>query len=298
MTVHVLSALILPLIVLSVPVLSTLSTNETTVLNSYIGSDYKTHKPCLLTAFRASVTIRPINDTFQTTTYSDLSPETSEAKTTECNENIQHYYRFNDTNSDLGTNSLHQSLLSVGFEVSSDRSVTINFKFIQVLCPRVKGCFRSGRMVCNPNMKPRELLASNCYLMSASYHLDWIKANRSHQCSHNSRTSIKDVVYFQEEPVMKGVFDIDVDFYRIDVITDQYSGHFNPVSYCLKDWILDTNALIIFGSVACLIIILVIVTCLVDCRKSAKKSFSNGKVKKCVLEDEAQHESQLINSEL
>lgn len=299
---HVSRALYLPQLVLiiylfSTPVLTS-DDDQTAVDKSYEAFDKANKKICFLSAFRLSVTIKPFNETFLKTTFTGLRPEVMQASHSKCEDQILHYYRFNDSLSDHGNDSLHQSLLTVGFELSADRAVSIHFKFVQILCSTPGGCFRKGyTSLCSPQLPPEELSARNCYLMSAHHHLDWLKANQSHQCSHNSKISIKDVVYYDEFPIQKGYFDIDIDFYRVDVVTGQYSGHFNPISYCLKDWILDTYSLIVFGIIICLIILLIIAVRLIDCR-SAKKNLSNGRAKKCVLEDEAQHDSQLIHSEL
>jgi len=278
-------------------ILSPVLTANLTVANEkYIGRNVTyPHNPCILSAFNATVTIKPANPLFTGTTYWYISPETSIASSTRCRQSLtQHYYRFKST---FNNTSQRQSLFSAGFEIGVGNAVEMHFKFIEVLCDRADGCLRDNIRYCATN-DMKELEALKCLKMSASFPLIWLKVGQTYQCSHNSRATLRDVPYYNEMPDFRGTFEIDLHYVRIDASNSTKT--FNAIKYCLMDWVLDTTVISIVSSIVCLTLLLIVCKCVYDCRRDAKrrkyrtKDADSLKWKKCQNDSEIEKLGQTV----
>jgi len=101
--------------------------------------------------------------------------------------------------------------------------------------------------------------------MHISYKFGSISDQYSYECSHNLKKTIKDYVYNQNNIEFRGTFEIDLHFIRVDKTND--TKVFKPNKYCLLDWVLNTNSLIIMGSLVLVLIVSIIICCFV-CRHS------------------------------
>ncbi|CAG2104995.1 unnamed protein product [Medioppia subpectinata] len=234
-----------------------------TISDKWIGYDRQKYMSCILSDFRATVAVKPVNTSFIGHTFADITPDASKSTLTVCQHSdinpISHVYKFN------ANTTGHQMSLSFGFDIQSDQSVVVFVKYFEVLCNESKDCLYEYCRTKDFN----ELSAKNCLRTTESYRLGRIVTGFSHQCSHNWRTSLRDRVYVSEIPIFQSTIDIDMHYYHIDVTNT--TDAFNPVQYCIYDWVLDTNIIMIVSFVCLMLIVLIVIKCMIDCRRSRRR---------------------------
>ena len=246
---------------------SVLSVNLTQIHENYVGSDSRGFgSSCVLSSFNATIELIPSNKTFIGHTFRYISPETMIGKITKCEETIEHYYRYDYQTDD----SSRIAMVSLGFEISNDLSVDLYVKYNEVLCDEGSDCWSGIGRRCHSD-GVAELAANNCYKMIGKYSLGYIRRGSAYQCSHNSDQTLKDVIYDGERPLNRGSVLISLDYFRIDVTNS--SDTFNPIKYCLKDWIFDMNIIISVSAVLLIILLLIVLKCIFDCGRDRKRIF-------------------------
>ncbi len=225
--------------------------NKNSIISATINPNYYSSdesQRCLMSSFNATISVYPSNHKFKGNTFRNISPETSTGRLSNCS--VPHmYWAFSVSN----VTQDWVSNLSFGIEFIHNNGIEINVKYVE----------KSDKSV---NCRQKSIQSiNNCLSMHISYKLGSISDQYSYECSHNLKKTIKDYVYNQNNIEFRATFEIDLHFIRVDKTND--TKVFKPNKYCLLDWVLNTNSLIIMGSLVLVLIVSIIICCFV-CRHS------------------------------